>query len=225
MEWFFTVILESNASNLLIMLRILHRLSKWLSRSDRWLYFSEGVAQLLRNIHWVYPKYFLDFSADFGHVLAGNNHIYEASQIDHFNWCQSFQIDIDPLSGFAYCLCNFSDGLVSPSSMCLVVCERLISWKSSHSSVVENSWLVKIGAAIWGLKAVWHICVTTCQSPVMIWQIAVISDEFRIPMIWQKSVTNWGHFRCFVKWVSGFDAITPCGKTRADMCVPGWICI
>ena len=56
---------------------------------------------------------FLDFSANFGHVLAGCDNIYVASQIYDFNRCQSLQIDIDPLSGFAYHLSNLSDGLVT----------------------------------------------------------------------------------------------------------------
>jgi len=37
-------------------------------------------------------------------IQAGNNHIYEAPQINHFNGCHSLQIDIDPLSGFTYAL-------------------------------------------------------------------------------------------------------------------------
>ena len=56
---------------------------------------------------------FLDFSADFGHILAGYDNIYVASQIYDFNRCQCLQIDIDPLSGFADSLSNLSDGLVS----------------------------------------------------------------------------------------------------------------
>jgi len=60
------------------------------------------------------PQYtFLDFSADFGHVLAGNNHIYVLPQVNDFNRCQCLQIDIDPLSGLTDGLSNLSDGLVS----------------------------------------------------------------------------------------------------------------
>ena len=55
---------------------------------------------------------FLDFSADFGHVLAGYDHINVLPQIYDFNRCQSLQIDIDPLSGFANGLSNLSYGLV-----------------------------------------------------------------------------------------------------------------
>ncbi len=56
---------------------------------------------------------FLDFSADFGHILAGYDNIYVASQIYDFNRCQSFKRDIDPLPGFSYHLSNLSDGFVS----------------------------------------------------------------------------------------------------------------
>ena len=44
------------------------------------------------------PQYtFLDFSADFGHVLAGDNDVGVLPKIYDFNRCQSLQIYIDPL--------------------------------------------------------------------------------------------------------------------------------
>ena len=56
---------------------------------------------------------FLDFSADIGHILAGDNHISEVPQVYYFYRCQRLQIDIDPLPGFTDGLSNLSDGLIA----------------------------------------------------------------------------------------------------------------